>query len=726
MNKKGILVLIGLFLFLGYISQNTGSGMKTAKAESTSSLCYQETANISTACGGLSSGKYSCSGIWESTFQPCSKVYDGNWGTSGAAASSNIAAIYINYTKPSNALISSLWLVKDDDASYPNGFNWTIPLNCWNQNPLRFKIESYLIPGELTGHAYECWDSSSWTLILNQTDSAIYEEAMWWNISLPSNTTLTLLSESSHNVTIYCNDTSGNMGQSYYTYFTINETPHWSNNQTNRTSTQPKINGGIQMNVTLTDNVNLSSYIFSWNGTTEGWKNDSSFDIPDNTTSLTISINKTINISHTIAWTVYFNDSVNNKNQTDIFMLEVINSIPTTPTLSSPLDLSSISVNYSILKYNSTDADNDIITFYIYNSSDNINFGLLFNGSGFINSIFNWSNLNDGNYYWKVKAGDIRENSSNSSVYKFTVSTNSPAITLRYPTNNLYLNNRNITSFNFTAQDANGLYECQLWHNLTGVWHKNQTNISIITNDGTTHYAFAGANDTTDERNYIYNVWCNDTTSNGNFYTSNFTFYIDTVIPNITITQPIGAKSSRTNIQARWTASDYSLNSCYFNIYRGINLEVANTSVVCSINQTTFNVSIGIADYIFYFYADDLAGNVGTSSSSFSVDTTSPPSPPSTGGAGGFKAIKEVSAAELPKPVELPPLCGDGICDEEESPWDCPRDCVKKLFDFNDIFCLPLGRCGNWEESWFINIIVLLTLGFLTYFMFLRKPGRLR
>ncbi len=45
------------------------------------------------------------------------------------------------------------------------------------------------------------------------------------DIDGPQNTTLTNLSEGKHNITIYCNDTLGNMGQSDYVYFTVDTSP---------------------------------------------------------------------------------------------------------------------------------------------------------------------------------------------------------------------------------------------------------------------------------------------------------------------------------------------------------------------------------------------------------------------------------------------------------------------------------------------------------------------
>jgi len=54
--------------------------------------CYQETANVSTACGGESSGTYSLAGPWKSL----GNSYDGLWNTYGVSAEGGaIETLYI-------------------------------------------------------------------------------------------------------------------------------------------------------------------------------------------------------------------------------------------------------------------------------------------------------------------------------------------------------------------------------------------------------------------------------------------------------------------------------------------------------------------------------------------------------------------------------------------------------------------------------------------------------
>lgn len=71
----------------------------------TETYCYQESANVSTSCGGLSSGKYSVQNI------------------------STIGYLFINYSKPNESIYGTRWQIKH--GTYDT-YNITIPSGCWN------------------------------------------------------------------------------------------------------------------------------------------------------------------------------------------------------------------------------------------------------------------------------------------------------------------------------------------------------------------------------------------------------------------------------------------------------------------------------------------------------------------------------------------------------------------------------------------------------------------
>lgn len=99
------------------------------------SACYQETANYSTDCG-LDTGSYS-------------SVFDNN-------IKYNYEIFLTNYSKPSDAINTSLWTVKHGVLDV---YNISIPTACWNQEPLQFGIWSDYNGGDSQP---VCYNGSAW------------------------------------------------------------------------------------------------------------------------------------------------------------------------------------------------------------------------------------------------------------------------------------------------------------------------------------------------------------------------------------------------------------------------------------------------------------------------------------------------------------------------------------------------------------------------------------
>ena len=84
--------------------------------------CYQESANVSTACGGLDTGKYAFTGTWQNP----SNFIDGDWDTYGAPGGTG-PVVYVNYTIPSGITNLSLLQLKVRNASGSDDiFNYSI------------------------------------------------------------------------------------------------------------------------------------------------------------------------------------------------------------------------------------------------------------------------------------------------------------------------------------------------------------------------------------------------------------------------------------------------------------------------------------------------------------------------------------------------------------------------------------------------------------------------
>jgi len=263
--KIGFFVLIFILVLTPSVKADTWS------------WCFQESANVSTECGGLDTGTYEeynsnpTVGNWTNF----SNTIDGDWDTYGYKSGIGAFSVYlyINYTKPQSALNTSLWQVKDNGGID----NLTIPISCWNYDntKLIFMVESYSVRGDADG-IWSCYNGTNWLEIrLSPYYTQIYEEAMWWNIT----------------------DTTP---------------PTYSDNSTNSTHAGQDILHSLKW----TDVVGLSGYIFSFDNGTGTLVNNTwtAMTGTTNWSNVTKIVNSTVGA--TIRWCVYANDTSGNWNNT--------------------------------------------------------------------------------------------------------------------------------------------------------------------------------------------------------------------------------------------------------------------------------------------------------------------------------------------------------------------------------------------------------------------------
>jgi hypothetical protein len=147
------------------------------QATTSSALCYQETANVATACGGLATGTYLTPDDPVDGCYSCWQYVDGDWDTS---ANNYVYSMYVNYSKPASATNLSKWQVKSPNV--PSGsktVNYTLN-TCWNVNPLQFK--STISSSSQT--SLSCYNGTTWVVLESASgfSNMLYEEAMWWNV----------------------------------------------------------------------------------------------------------------------------------------------------------------------------------------------------------------------------------------------------------------------------------------------------------------------------------------------------------------------------------------------------------------------------------------------------------------------------------------------------------------------------------------------------------------
>jgi hypothetical protein len=126
------------------------------------------------------------------------------------------------------------------------------------------------------------------------------------------------LAEGANTVTVFANDSSGNMNfTEEITIFIDNDNPLWSGNKTNLTR-MTELYSLVYFNITLNES-NPDKYLFGFYNGSE-WLNDSPASYVN---GQEISIVKQIN-SSPIYWRWYFNDTSGKFNQTDVFAEELI------------------------------------------------------------------------------------------------------------------------------------------------------------------------------------------------------------------------------------------------------------------------------------------------------------------------------------------------------------------------------------------------------------------
>ncbi|MDP7179805.1 MAG: PQQ-binding-like beta-propeller repeat protein [Candidatus Woesearchaeota archaeon] len=341
---------------------------------------------------------------------------------------------------------------------------------------------------------------------------------------------------------------------------------------------------------------------------------------------ITWSVNATGDPNSIHEFYVYANKTskLSLSNLTQIWNVTIIAAIndftsPTIPNLTDPSPIDNLNTTNTTFNFNWTvtdEADLSLSCDLVINGDTNGSSIATPNATG---ANYTVTGFNDGTYVWNVTCTDDGSNSNTSVTRTFTVDTFQPVITLDIPANNTWQKDGNVT-IKYTTTDSN-LDSCILYGNFNGSWLANQTNTSVT----------SGVQDTFNlnltNGTYLWNVWCNDTLGNEGFNnTYNSTFYIDTILPAITLNGPIqNFNTSASNIEFNWTAIDNLDPSLLCNLT--IN-DLVNESLISSNNGTNTNITVtGFQDgsYLWNITCIDNTTNINTSiTRNLTVDLTAP------------------------------------------------------------------------------------------------------
>lgn len=487
------------------------------------SLCYQETANITSGCGGLNTGVYSFnSSQWSSPYS----LYDGNWTTTTTLSNYPYGAnFYVNYTKPSGSTIASKW-----EFGMNSGWRVNLSLSsCWNGYSNKVVLRYQWDVPYFNRARFFCHDNSSWILLLSDYPTSYYmsEEAMWWDMSsaTTNNTELTItanhsLSDGEHNWSINCTDLAGNIGNSSAWNLTTDTTAPVVNitapaNNTITNDNTPTFT--FNYTESLSGNVTCTLYINNTaRGTNNSVLNYTSTNITSNTT-LTDGIHN---------WNIRCTDLANNIGESGIRSI-IIDVTP--PVINLHLPPNNTWTSNTTPLFNFTAVDSGVSTLACTHYFEGTSY---YHNTSIINNTANTftpnATLPDGNHTWYINCSD-GANINQSDVLRLYIITSNPLIlSFNIEPSTIY---SNISSnANITATTTLGIIKANLSCYVNSSSILNESNVSLINNTG---YDFT----TIDGDNYSAgdNLSCNVTVYDqaGNTNTS-----IDYVIISDTAPSP--------------------------------------------------------------------------------------------------------------------------------------------------------------------------------------------
>ncbi|MDK2849806.1 MAG: hypothetical protein PWR32_473, partial [Candidatus Woesearchaeota archaeon] len=425
------------------------------------------------------------------------------------------------------------------------------------------------------------------TLSLNYTVSDSHLSECWYNagsgnVSLPScqNITLTGLTEGTHTITVYANDSSGNIGFDSVSY-TIDLTTPQISIQSPQQDFEYQNSNSVDLNYTVSDDREISScwYVLD---------NNPKVDLPGciNTTIVGLT-----NDNHTV--TVYVNDTAGNVNFSSVNFS--VNLTELVVTAVSP-------VNNSY--YNTT---------WIWlNASTNknalsCNFSLDDNANQSLNTAdsklwyYNYSGLTEGSHNVIYYCSDANNVTDSGYVY-FNIDITTPSLTIESPLQNEIYNVSSV-DLNYTVSDNSNL---RCYYDLDNAGFVEITNCNNI--------ALSGLS----EGLHTVVVKAIDSAQNANI--SAVDFYVDTIAPNITLISPINTNYTVSSIWVN-VSSNENLSSCLFDFdSQGI------WNSLTKFNETYYYNLSTLADgkHNVSVRCNDTAGNFGTNFTEFTVDTTGP------------------------------------------------------------------------------------------------------
>src|SRR3989344_2483674 len=392
-------------------------------------------------------------------------------------------------------------------------------------------------------------------------------------------------------------------------------------------------NQNITMNITIADNIELSSYIFSWNDT-GSWANNSAVSISGSPYSATTSESITANSGTVVSWRYYANDTSGNKAASGLYNF----TVAATPADTSAPSFSG-SVNNTLFKRYFNASMNLTIT----DDTDISNYTFSWNESGsfvndtsvqlagtqttwFMNTSRNVTNaLYNQIVQWRVYSCDSSNNCNTSAAENMTIANTLPiSINQSYIIQSTYSSTLRIffnSSWNDVDQD-NATLTVKLESNYTGT-PANYTANNIT--KGIYNYSAILPAGTHTRR------WCTTDSASAVNCTDLETFVISKAASNITLLLDNSAANISITTGANVNITVNLTTGIGFVELYNAGTFIANSSRFPYSNLSTFS-SAGSFNITAFIFSNE---NVTYNFTALYVTATAPAAETPTGGGGG-------------------------------------------------------------------------------------------
>ncbi len=484
---------------------------------------------------------------------------------------------------------ANLDLVNDSKIINSNGwqvFNLPVLLNASQRYWIVVIGESNTVklnrsgsdPYKGEGFAYSVNFGQPWTFI-NTTDFTFM--------------THYILQDGHHTLTLYANESSGNVYSSSISFTVDAYTPPalTLSDPTPSNDSWETVNW-IYVNASAEDiAMNVDSVLLQWdNGTL------TNFSMQCGSGKKVVCVRNMSDLPDgSYAFKIFANDSAGNGNWSAERRIKLDATIPRFEILSptnATYATSSIEFNFSVIEAN----------------VDRIAYNL--DGSANITSSANasFSDLSEGAHRIALYANDSAGN-SNYSIVRFTIDTKPPVANFAAPTpiNDTWLNTRWIY-LNITVQDNTSSIDA-----VVARWYEDALDYRMSCTQGRAVQCNVNLTGLSDGA-YPYRIFANDSAGNWN-WSAEMVVNVDATRPVLTLTSPENKTYAASSLELNFSVAEANIYWRGYSLDDGANVSLNGNSVLANLSEGSHSVVV---------YINDSAGNSNSTRIDFTVDTRAP------------------------------------------------------------------------------------------------------